>query len=677
MERFESGSTLGSYRIEARIGRGGMGVVYRATHIALDRPVALKVIAEELAEDEGFRERFRREPKLAASIDHPNVIPVFDAGEVGEHLFVAMRYVEGSDLSSLIADQGRLEPARAVRIVSQVAEGLDAAHELGLVHRDVKPANVLIEFRSGREHVYLTDFGLTKGGEGTTALTKTGQWVGTPDYVAPEQIHGGTLDRRTDVYALGAVLYHALSGQPPYGHEAEVAKIYAHLSRPPPELPDDVDASEELKSTIRRAMAKEAVDRYPTAGQLGRHAVDAVAQKAPKAPTVIRPPGVPAEAPEEESEPPSEESVPASEESAPESEELTPAYEERTPAPEPSAPADVVTPARAAGVGAESALHEEDTAPDSTPGLPDTVAAGTAELEPAPEGRPSAPAPGIGRRLLGDRRAVGAVAVLATAGLAAAGFLVGSSGGDDDAADSPSSSNSVSAGTLALRPPAEWERTDQAVPVPGFTFRDRIDLAPAGAAEGAGLAAGQVNATGPKLLPSEFLKLLGAPPSGEPVGLDGVEALRYANLEPRGFDGKLTVFAVPTTDGVATTACAAPTGTSQSVSDQCEQVAATLRLEGAKSFPIGPDDAYAGAITRTMETLDEERNKALKQAADAKKPTEQATALDRLAGSYADAAQRLRGLEVSPAAQPGELRDRRRSRHRQGRIRGDGGRCPV
>ena len=253
----DSTATVGGYRIEQQIGRGGMGVVFLATHMALDKRVALKVIAEELAEDEGFRERFRREPKLAASIDHPNVIPVFDAGEDEDQLFVAMRYVDGSDLRTVIADEGRLKPERAARIVAQVAEALDAAHELGLVHRDVKPANVLIENRRGEEHVYLTDFGLTKGGEGSAALTKTGQWVGTPDYVAPEQIHGGVLDRRTDIYSLGGVLYHTLAGHPPYGRETEVAKIYAHLSKPPPELPDDVDASPELRAVIRRAMAKE------------------------------------------------------------------------------------------------------------------------------------------------------------------------------------------------------------------------------------------------------------------------------------------------------------------------------------------------------------------------------------------------------------------------------------
>ncbi len=271
-----TGSTIGGYRVEEPIGRGGMGIVYRATHIALRKPVALKLITEELAEDEGFQERFRREPQLAASIDHPNVIQVFDAGEDDGRLFVAMRLIDGTDLGAEIAREGRLDPERAARIVSQVAEGLDAAHELNLVHRDVKPANILLENRRGKEYVYLTDFGLTKSGESVGGVTKTGQWLGTPDYVAPEQIEGRELDPRADVYALGAVLYHALAGKPPYGSESEVAKIYAHLSKPLPPL-DDV--SPELVATIQRAMAKDPADRYPTAGEFGREALAAATGK--------------------------------------------------------------------------------------------------------------------------------------------------------------------------------------------------------------------------------------------------------------------------------------------------------------------------------------------------------------------------------------------------------------
>jgi serine/threonine-protein kinase len=276
MPRLSKGSTIGNYRIEEQIGRGGMGVVYAATHLGLDRRVALKLIAEDLSEDEGFRERFRREPQIAASIDHENVIPVMDAGESQGQLYVTMRLVEGDDLGTILKREGPLDPDRAAGIVSQVAAALDAAHDRGLVHRDVKPANVLIEERGGREHAYLTDFGITKAGGGSIALTRTGDWVGTADYVAPEQIEGKEIDPRTDIYALGAVLYHALAGEAPYARDSEVAKIYAHLSKPIPPLGEKrKDVPPELEATIRRAMAKKPKDRYDSAGELGREAVAA------------------------------------------------------------------------------------------------------------------------------------------------------------------------------------------------------------------------------------------------------------------------------------------------------------------------------------------------------------------------------------------------------------------
>ena len=182
----EIGAEFAGYRVEEVAARGGMGVVYRATQVQLTRTVALKLVTPSLARDHSFRERFRREWMIAASIDHPNVIPVYEAGESDEVLFIAMRWVEGTNLRDLI-DREPLEPARAVHLVSQVANALDAAHERGLIHRDVKPANILI---TGQDHVYLSDFGLTKHASSISGLTRTGQWVGTVDYTAPEQIEG-------------------------------------------------------------------------------------------------------------------------------------------------------------------------------------------------------------------------------------------------------------------------------------------------------------------------------------------------------------------------------------------------------------------------------------------------------------------------------------------------------
>src|SRR3954451_13070839 len=228
------GSVFAGDRIEGVAGEGGMGRVYRGTQMALDRLVALKVIMPELAGDADFRARFEREAHLSASIDHPNVIPVYEAGEADGRLFIAMRWVEGTDLRSLIAREERLDPGRVVAIVDQIGEALDAAHAGGLVHRDVKPANVMLTTAHGREHAYLTDFGLTKKTTSQTALTQTGRFVGTPDYMPPEQISGGPADARADVYALGCLLFHALTGRPPYDRDSEVAKIFAHLNDPPP-----------------------------------------------------------------------------------------------------------------------------------------------------------------------------------------------------------------------------------------------------------------------------------------------------------------------------------------------------------------------------------------------------------------------------------------------------------
>ena len=234
------GSDFAGYRLEEVAGEGGMGRVYRATQSGLKRPVALKLIVPDLAHDDSFRQRFKRESELAASIEHPNVIPVYEAGEAEGRLFIAMRWVEGTDLRSVIVTEGRLEPPRAVGILEQIAAALDAAHRGGLVHRDVKPANVMLSRADGKEHVYLTDFGLTKRTTSDTPITKTGAFVGTPDYVPPEQIKGERPDARADVYALGCVLFHTLSGRPPFERDSEVAKMYAHLNDPPPRVAEAV-----------------------------------------------------------------------------------------------------------------------------------------------------------------------------------------------------------------------------------------------------------------------------------------------------------------------------------------------------------------------------------------------------------------------------------------------------
>jgi serine/threonine protein kinase len=271
------GTIFAGYRIEGVLGRGGMGVVYLAEQPELGRRVAIKVIAPALASDPDYLERFKRESRLAAAIEHPNAIPIYEAGVADEDMpYLVMRYVEGEDLSSLLRREGRLDRRRAAAIVDQIAGALDEAHARGLVHRDVKPANVIVESRRGTEHAYLTDFGLTREVDASGGPTATGRWVGTIDYASPEQIKGKPVDARCDVYALGCLLYTTLTGHLPFEREEDVAKLYAHVSEPPPapsELADEV--TDELDVVVERAMAKEPDDRYPSAGDLGRAALSA------------------------------------------------------------------------------------------------------------------------------------------------------------------------------------------------------------------------------------------------------------------------------------------------------------------------------------------------------------------------------------------------------------------
>jgi serine/threonine protein kinase len=279
------GSEVAGFRIESVLGRGGMSVVYVAEQMRLGRKVALKVLTTELAWDEHFRERFVRESRIAATIDHPNIIPIYDAGEADGLLYIAMRFVQGPDLKEIL-QRGNLGVGRTIFLIEQLANALDAAHAHSLVHRDVKPGNILLDETT--DHAYLTDFGVAKQ---TTArgLTSTGHFLGTVEYAAPEQIEGGPVDARTDVYALGCVLYECLTGSPPYSHGTEHAVLHAHLVDPPPsvtrvrpELPQAFDG------VVATAMAKGAADRFGSCGELAhaaRNAASGTARRVDGAPS--------------------------------------------------------------------------------------------------------------------------------------------------------------------------------------------------------------------------------------------------------------------------------------------------------------------------------------------------------------------------------------------------------
>jgi serine/threonine protein kinase/6-phosphogluconolactonase (cycloisomerase 2 family) len=265
---FAVGSVVAGYRLEEQIGEGGMAVVFRAYDSRLDRYVALKIMAPGLALDDAFRQRFIRESRAAAAVDDPHIIPVFEAGEENGVLFIAMRFVRGGDVRSLLDREGPLPPGRATEILSQVASALDSAHARGLVHRDVKPANMLLDASTDRDrpdHVYLSDFGLTKTSLAGTGLTSTGQFLGTLDYVAPEQIEGRPVDGRTDQYALACAAFELLTGAPPFRRDQGVALMYAQVSESPPLLSSRrAGLPRRADDILNRALAKAPADRYAT-----------------------------------------------------------------------------------------------------------------------------------------------------------------------------------------------------------------------------------------------------------------------------------------------------------------------------------------------------------------------------------------------------------------------------
>ncbi len=277
MTTYEPGTVIAGYRIESLIGRGGMAVVYRAEDLRLGRKVALKLLAPQLADNEQFRQRFIRESRLAASLDHPNIVPIYDAGEADGQLYIAMRYVVGPDLKGLLINEGGQLPGdRTLRLFHQIGDALDSAHRAGLVHRDVKPGNILVaggHEHSGHasvDHVYLTDFGLTKRtSELSGGLTGTGHFLGTVDYVSPEQIQGRPVGPGTDIYALGCVLYECLTGRLPFRRDDDAALLWAHLvEAPPPVTGVRPDLPVAVNAVIARAMAKDPADRYATSEEL-------------------------------------------------------------------------------------------------------------------------------------------------------------------------------------------------------------------------------------------------------------------------------------------------------------------------------------------------------------------------------------------------------------------------
>ncbi|HET8977327.1 MAG TPA: protein kinase, partial [Solirubrobacteraceae bacterium] len=275
----QTGQRIGAYELEQQVGESRMGVIYRARDIRLRRPVALRIVAADLAADPVTRARLNRESTALAALDHPNVPPIYEAAEADGRIFIASRWVEGPNLGELAQEEGPLDPVRAVRIVNQAAYALHASHALGIMHRNVKPSTILV---TSADHAYLTDFGLARHDADMTGLTSQDELFESYDYVAPEYIDGRQIDGRVDIYGLGCALYEALTAEVPFPKAGPAAKMYAHLSTAPPSLrAQRPDLPEQLDTVVTRAMAKDPADRQQTPEQFAVEAASAVGLSVP------------------------------------------------------------------------------------------------------------------------------------------------------------------------------------------------------------------------------------------------------------------------------------------------------------------------------------------------------------------------------------------------------------
>jgi hypothetical protein len=630
----EKGTTLAGYRINGILGQGGMGIVYEATQVTLNRKVALKVLAPHLSDDVMFRERFRREGQLQAGIDHPHIVTVYEAGDSDEGVFIAMRLIRGPNLKDMIVSR-ELDPGRTIRILTPIGEALDAAHEAGLIHRDIKPQNILV---AGRDHAFLADFGLTKAA-GEKSLTRTGQFVGTFDYISPEQVKGERATRKSDVYALAAVVYECLTGVVPFPKDSEAAVLYAQMADPPPKVTDQrPELSVGLDEVIAQGMAKDPSERYGSCGQLLLETSRTFTQRTRAAFTPPRP----IETPQETGIRPAETEVPTRqgtvEDGKPATVAATPDLTVPSPA-APTAPASPAEPPAPAPVAADAGAartRTSETAAAATESA--TAAAGPAASAPT-RALPEARRGGLGPVLLG-LALLGVVVV--------AGLLIGrASGGSNE--PTPAASRVYTERPLELSYPDGWQRAEDPPPIPGLKLQNPIAVSESGVGRDA-LLAGTTDATGPSLLPAALLDRLGETPARDDAVRSGeLEAYRYRDLRPDGFEGTMTVYVAPTTEGVVTVACAASTlRIAETFLPACGEVAGGLKLIQGEPFALGADKNYLAKLDQTFERLNRDRAREARTLRGAKTQAGQAQAAASLTQSYRRARRSLRGGSVSP-----------------------------
>ncbi len=592
----QAGEMLAGYRIEAIAGVGGMGVVYRATQISLERRVALKVLSTTLVGNQRFRERFRLEGRHAASLDHPNIIPVYEAGESNGLMFIAMRFVDGPTLADMIMQEA-LSGRETIRVLAAIASALDAAHESGIVHRDIKPQNVLL---TGGGHPYLADFGITKGAN-ASGLTHSGDFVGSVSYVAPEQIDGRDVTRASDVYSLTAVLFHCLTGTLPYDHETEAALMHAHLFAPPPTISGlGIDAPAALDAVFARGMSKDPAERPTSATQLVdacRAALDGVA--------LDRTPAL----------------VPRDREAAPPAPRPLPAAA-ANPAPAPAhAPAHAP---HAPPAGAAASLVDPALAPVS--GL---TAADRRRAAPAAPAAP--PSPGWRARLRAGAPAtatsrstlIAAAAAAACVLAAVLGYVLGDR---DDRAAGPGTARSQSL-QLGYSPP--WQPSGATIP--GLGVDGAVGLR---RPDGTVLVAGRLRDPAPGFDPAPKALRERAARRLEPVSVRIADRAGVRYAAPLRAGGSLWMVAFPDTKGWTTVACSSPAPQPGGV---CATVAATARSRSGSPVTMAPARATAAALDRQIRPLNRVRLGA-RPAIKSRTPATRAEALRRLADADVTAA---------------------------------------
>src|SRR4051794_14724238 len=589
----QSGDTLAGYRIEGVAGVGGMGVVYRATQMSLERPVALKVLSSTLVGNQTFRERFRREGRHAAALDHPNIIPVYEAGESNGLMFIAMRLVDGPSLWDLIANDG-LTGREALRVLDAIASALDAAHEAGLVHRDIKPQNILIT-KTG--HAYLADFGITKG-SGNASLTRSGDFVGSVHYVAPEQIDGREVTGASDIYSLAAVLFQCLSGRDPYERDSDASLMHAHLTAAPPMLAErGLDAPPALDEVFRKAMAKQPGERYATATELIAAARGAL----------------------QATDPAMLERAPAFRETASVEQPVWPAALPAQPAP-------------------AAALSFPAAAPPPPP-------AGTADDPVFPAREPTfadvrrpAPSPAAGpaeRSGLVDGLLLGGAVLLLVAAP-----LLGYALGHSDPAPQPQRAASPA---LTLAHDATWTPSRSAIV--GLDLRNAVLLR---RKDGVRLAAGRLPrcAAGFDPVPAGLRKRFEGKSADATIRLGAATASRHAAAVSA--RDRLWLALAPDSKGWIAVACEGP-GADRPTA--CPAVASTLAVKGASSVTLGPSPEIATQISGLLDDLSAARRNARSGERSSSLIT-RAHAINRVAAAHDRAAKRLAALDVRPQERP-------------------------